>query len=95
MLLLQPSLILIDSGHFQYNSIMLGENHPYSLLEARIDAIAGFTLFALCFFSRGRDELGAVFFVASLTFKQMSLYYAPAISCYLLSKCLTLGPTAG
>ena len=25
----------------------------------------------------------------------MSLYYAPAIGCYLLSKCLTLGPTAG
>lgn len=24
MLLLQPSLLLIDSGHFQYNSVMLG-----------------------------------------------------------------------
>ncbi|THH10478.1 hypothetical protein EW145_g1304 [Phellinidium pouzarii] len=55
-------VFMLDSGHFQYNSIMLG-----------------FTLLALDFFSEGRDELGAICFVASLAFKQMALYYAPAI----------------
>ncbi|KAF9029779.1 ALG6, ALG8 glycosyltransferase [Hymenopellis radicata] len=52
--LLQPSLLLIDFGHFQYNSFMLG----LTLLSVS------------CFFH------------------QMSLYYAPAIGTYLLSKCI-------
>ena len=77
-LLLQPALILIDSGHFQYNSVMLG-----------------FTILALNFFFSGHDLLGAVCFVLSLCFKQMALYYSPAIFAYLLGKCLLLGPTRG
>jgi len=77
-LLLQPSLILIDNGHFQFNSAMLG-----------------FTVLALDCFSRGYETLGAVFFVASLGFKQMSLYYAPAFGSYLLGRCLSLGRRAG
>ena len=77
-LLLQPALILIDSGHFQYNSVMLG-----------------FTLLTLNFFFLGHDLLGAVCFVLSLGFKQMALYYSPAIFAYLLGKCLLLGPTRG
>ena len=56
---------------------------------------AGFTLLALNFFSQGRDELGAICFVTSLSFKQMSLYYAPAVGSYLFGKCISLGPTAG
>ncbi|TEB40059.1 ALG6, ALG8 glycosyltransferase [Coprinellus micaceus] len=72
-LLLQPALILVDNGHFQFNSIMLG-----------------FTILALCAFARDKDELGAVAFVAALGFKQMSLYYAPAIGSYLVAKCLWL-----
>ena len=32
--------------------------------------------------------MGAFFFVLSLGFKQMTLYYAPAIGSYLLAKCL-------
>lgn len=27
-LLFQPALLLIDFGHFQYNSVMLGAHHP-------------------------------------------------------------------
>ncbi|KIK01855.1 glycosyltransferase family 57 protein [Laccaria amethystina LaAM-08-1] len=77
-LLLQPALLLIDHGHFQYNSVMLG-----------------LTLFAMNFFATGQDLLGAFCFVLSLGFKQMALYYAPAIGSYLLAKCLYLGPTAG
>lgn len=39
--------------------------------------------------------MGAFFFVLSLGFKQMTLYYAPAIGSYLLAKCLYLGPFEG
>ncbi|KAF9450577.1 glycosyltransferase family 57 protein [Macrolepiota fuliginosa MF-IS2] len=73
-LLFQPALLLIDFGHFQYNSVMLG-----------------FTLLAMNFFATGQDLAGAVCFVLSLGFKQMALYYAPAIGSYLLAKCLYLG----
>ncbi|KAH7337033.1 ALG6, ALG8 glycosyltransferase family-domain-containing protein [Rhizoctonia solani] len=76
--LLQPALILIDHGHFQYNSVMLG-----------------LTLWAVNMFHLGHDLLGAVFFVASLGFKQMALYYAPAVGCYLLGKCFWLGKKHG
>ncbi|KAG6884958.1 hypothetical protein C0993_007073 [Termitomyces sp. T159_Od127] len=78
MLLFQPALLLVDSGHFQYNSVMLG-----------------FTLLALNFFAAGRDVLGAVCFVLGLAFKQMALYYAPAIGTYLIAKCISLGRTKG
>ncbi|KAL0069802.1 Glucosyltransferase-like protein [Marasmius tenuissimus] len=78
ILMLQPALLLIDFGHFQYNSVMLG-----------------FTILAMDFFASGHDEIGAVFFVLSLGFKQMALYYAPAIGTYLIAKCILLGPFAG
>jgi alpha-1,3-glucosyltransferase len=77
-LLLQPALILIDSGHFQYNSVMVG-----------------FTVLALNFFFSGHDLLGAICFVLSLGFKQMALYYSPAVFAYLIGKCLFLGPIRG
>ncbi|EAU86038.2 glucosyltransferase Alg6 [Coprinopsis cinerea okayama7 len=73
-LVLQPALLVIDHGHFQYNSVMLG-----------------FTLLAINFFTQGDDLYGAVCFVMSLGFKQMALYYAPAIGSYLLAKCIWLG----
>ncbi|KAI0087799.1 ALG6, ALG8 glycosyltransferase family-domain-containing protein [Irpex rosettiformis] len=77
-LLLQPSLLIVDFGHFQYNSVMLG-----------------FTLLALGCFGAGHDALGAFCFVQSLGFKQMALYYAPAIGSYLLAKCIYLGSKEG
>ncbi|RDB17831.1 Dolichyl pyrophosphate Man9GlcNAc2 alpha-1,3-glucosyltransferase [Hypsizygus marmoreus] len=77
-LLFQPALLLVDFGHFQYNSVMLG-----------------LTLLALNFFATGHDLVGAACFVLSLGFKQMSLYYAPAIGSYLLAKCIYLGPSQG
>ncbi|KAJ3482825.1 hypothetical protein NLJ89_g12116 [Agrocybe chaxingu] len=55
----------------------------------------GLTLLAMNAFARGADLLGAVFFVLSLGFKQMALYYAPAVGSYLLAKCLYLGPKEG
>lgn len=78
LLLFQPALILIDSGHFQYNSVMLG-----------------FTLLCLNYLSSSSDLIAAFFFVLSLGFKQMSLYYAPAIGSYYLGKCILLGPIEG
>ncbi|KZV73762.1 glycosyltransferase family 57 protein [Peniophora sp. CONT] len=77
-LVFQPALLLVDNGHFQYNSVMLG-----------------FTVFAANCFARGWDALGAFCFVCSLCFKQMALYYAPAVGMYLIGKCLYLGPTDG
>ncbi|KAH8920176.1 glycosyltransferase family 57 protein [Atractiella rhizophila] len=77
-ILFQPALLLIDHGHFQYNSVMLG-----------------FTLFSLVCFKNGHDLIGAVFFVFALCFKQMALYYAPAIFAYLLGKCLFVGGDEG
>ncbi|KZS92278.1 ALG6, ALG8 glycosyltransferase [Sistotremastrum niveocremeum HHB9708] len=77
-LLFHPSLILIDSGHFQYNSVMLG-----------------LALHAMNLFALGYDFIGAICFVFSLGFKQMALYYAPAIGAYLLGKCLWLRPPFG
>ncbi|KAJ6477423.1 glycosyltransferase family 57 protein [Mycena vitilis] len=74
ILLFQPALLLVDFGHFQYNSVMLG-----------------FALLAMNFFAWGHDLAGAVCFVLSLGFKQMALYYAPAIGGYLVAKCLYLG----
>ncbi|CAG8438408.1 14012_t:CDS:10 [Ambispora leptoticha] len=70
LILLQPALILIDHGHFQYNSVMLG-----------------LSIWAIDCFLYDYDVLGSIFFCLALTFKQMSLYYAPAIFAYLLGKC--------
>ena len=55
----------------------------------------GLTLQAINSFAMERDLLGAVFFVLSLGFKQMALYYAPAIGAYLLAKCFYIGSVAG
>src|SRR5699024_9822615 len=64
-------LILIDHGHFQYNSVMLG-----------------FSLLAIDCLCHHRRLLASFFFVLSLGFKQMALYYSPAIFSYLLGNCV-------
>lgn len=70
-ILFQPALILIDHGHFQYNSVMLG-----------------FTLVAIVNLVYDNHYLASFFFVLSLSFKQMALYYAPVIFSYLLGICV-------
>lgn len=70
-ILMQPSTILIDHAHFQYNTVMLG------LTLASVSSV-----FA------GRNLWACVFFVSALCFKQMALYYAPAVFAYLLGVCL-------
>jgi len=71
-LLMQPSTILIDHGHFQYNTVMLG-----FVLASMSRLIGGSRLWS-CFF-----------FVCAIGFKQMALFYAPAIFAYLLGSCVT------
>ncbi|KAJ1986424.1 Glucosyltransferase-like protein [Dimargaris cristalligena] len=70
LILLQPALILIDHGHFQYNSVMLG-----------------LVLWTVVAFQRQFYILGAISFCLALAFKQMALYFAPAVFAFLLGKC--------
>lgn len=57
--------------------------------------LSGLTLLSISFFGAGHDLLGAICFVLSLGFKQMALYYAPAVGSYLIAKCLSLGVHEG
>ncbi|KAK9389748.1 glycosyl transferase [Lipomyces mesembrius] len=70
-ILLQPALILVDHGHFQYNAVMLG-----------------LALIAIANILNDKLVVGSVFFVLSLCFKQMALYYSIPIFAYLLGICL-------
>jgi alpha-1,3-glucosyltransferase len=72
----QPAILLIDHGHFQYNTTALG-----------------LTLWAAyCMTRISRPSVtdcvkGSILFCLALSFKQMCLYYAPAIFFYLLGWC--------
>ena len=70
----QPALILIDHGHFQYNTVSLGlalwSFHFMAIESSFIGPIFGSVLFSL-----------------ALNFKQMELYHAPAVFAYLLGRC--------
>jgi len=72
VMLFSPCLILIDHGHFQYNSIGLG-----AAAGAAIAVTIG-----------GWDHLGAVLYCVALNHKQMNLYFGPAFFAFLLGKCL-------
>lgn len=75
--LAQPALILIDHGHFQYNNVALG----LALWSFHFMTLPGFT----------NCIMGSIFFSLALNFKQMTLYYAPAIFFYLLGRCFDAG----
>ncbi|KAK4507973.1 hypothetical protein PRZ48_001708 [Zasmidium cellare] len=70
-ILMQPATILIDHGHFQYNTVMLG------LVVASISSMLA-----------GRALWSCLFFVGALGFKQMALFYAPAVAAYLAGICI-------
>ena len=70
-ILMQPATILIDHGHFQYNTVMLG-----------------FVLATISSMLAGRALWSCVFFVSALGFKQMALFYAPAVAAYLAGICI-------
>ena len=76
LMLLHPALIIIDYGHFQYNSVCLGL------------ALAAFVCFSSSSSVTTVDLIGACLFVGALCFKQIGLYYAPAVFAFLLAKLL-------
>lgn len=69
VIMCQPGLILVDHGHFQYNSMMLA-----------------LFLYSLADLFRGNYILSSIWFMGSIFFKQMALYYAPFIFAFILSK---------
>lgn len=76
LLLCHPALILIDHGHFQYNSVMLG----FALAAAALLFRDGESDSVLDW----RRLAGAVCFCLAIAFKQMALYYSLPIFCFLL-----------
>jgi alpha-1,3-glucosyltransferase len=70
----QPAILLIDHGHFQYNTIALGLS-----ISAFSCMVQG--SFLSCIY-------GSFLFCLALNFKQMTLYYAPAVFFYLLGRCV-------
>mmetsp|Transcript_5392 Transcript_5392/g.15656 ORF Transcript_5392/g.15656 Transcript_5392/m.15656 type:complete len:545 (+) Transcript_5392:177-1811(+) len=71
--LCQPAILLIDHGHFQYNTVALGLS------------IASFSYMVQPNFSS--CVWGGFFFTLALNFKQMTLYFAPVVFFYLLGRC--------
>lgn len=55
----------------------------------------GFVVATMTSFMAGKRLWGSIFFVSALAFKQMALYYAPAVFAYLLGTCISprLNPT--
>ncbi|KAL8777634.1 MAG: hypothetical protein Q9213_007772 [Squamulea squamosa] len=53
----------------------------------------GFTLASISSMLAGRALWGCVFFVAALCYKQMALYYAPAIFAYIIGICVVPKPS--
>lgn len=83
LVLLNPTLVLIDHGHFQYNSISLGLMQLslyYTLLYQSNKESIKFNIIKLVFCS--------FFFCLALNYKQMELYHALPIFFYLLAICL-------
>jgi len=75
----QPAIVLIDHGHFQYNATALGLSlwaFYYASQRRTVDADKGIVI-------------GSIFFCCALSFKQMTLYYAPAMFFYLLGRCFS------
>lgn len=73
--LCQPAILLIDHGHFQYNTVALG----LSIVSLSFIVKENFSA---CVW-------GGFFFSLALNFKQMTLYYAPVVFFYLLGRCLS------
>lgn len=57
------------------------------------NVMLGFVVLAMTSFAAGWRLWGCVFFVLALAFKQMALYYAPAVFAYLLGTCIFPRPS--
>ena len=84
-LLVNSALLLIDHGHFQYNSISLGCTVLATTCVLRIGSSASVPA-AFRRVSTFSWLVGAAFFFCmALNHKQMTLYYAPAFFVHLLT----------
>ena len=83
LILLNPTLILIDHGHFQYNCVSLGlmQLAVYFIVSnaSKHTAIKACILLAT----------GSACFSLALNYKQMELYHALPFFFYLLSICIS------
>lgn len=80
--MLQPAIILIDHGHFQYNTTALGLSlwSFYCMSVSDQQQQKRQSPFRGCI-------IGSIFFCCALSFKQMTLYYSPVVFFYLLGRC--------
>jgi alpha-1,3-glucosyltransferase len=87
--MLQPSILLIDHGHFQYNTVALGLSLWSFYFVTRESSLAGAANEGSNIYGISVTSAvsGSVLFCAALSFKQMTLYYAPAIFFFLLGWC--------
>jgi alpha-1,3-glucosyltransferase len=85
--LCQPAIILIDHGHFQYNTVSLG----LALWSFYFVTITTNSTKADARQSSSSSFMGPIWgsivFSLALNFKQMELYHAPAVFAYLLGRC--------
>ncbi len=84
--LIQPALLIIDHGHFQYNAVCLafalGSFHYMTNIAMDMKSIGShsYSIDINCI-------IGSILFCLALNWKQMALYYAPAVFAYLLGRC--------
>ena len=77
------SLIALAAILMQPGTILIDHAHfQYN------SVMLGFVVAAMASFAAGKRLWGSVFFVLSLAFKQMALYYAPVVFAYLLGTCI-------
>ena len=76
LILLNPTIVLIDHGHFQYNCISLGlmQFALYFFIKNKKVKINNYLI-------------GSVMFCLALNYKQMELYHSLPVFFFLLSKC--------
>lgn len=85
--LCQPAIILIDHGHFQYNTVSLGLalwSFHYVTITTNSAKADVRQLSSSAFMG---PIWGSIVFSLALNFKQMELYHAPAVFAYLLGRC--------
>lgn len=78
LLLINPTIILIDHGHFQYNCISLGLMQLaiyFLIIDSKENQLKSLLT-------------GSIMFCLALNYKQMELYHSLPIFFYLLSLCL-------
>jgi alpha-1,3-glucosyltransferase len=84
--MLHPAIVLIDHGHFQYNTTALGLS-LWSFYYLTNHSNDGHKPSSLSSDTDRSYYMAAVLFCLALNFKQMTLYYAPAVFAYLLGDC--------